>query len=309
MSEKVLVTGGAGYIGTLLVPMLLEKGYDVTIMDIFMWGMKPILHFASHPKFNIVTGDVRDRELMEKEVPKYDWIIHLASIVGYPACAADPILAKTTNVGGTKNVCDFLSPNQRLLYASTGSTYGKVAEICTEETPINPLSLYGSTKWEAENMAIDKGGSAMRFATVFGIAPRLRLDLLVNDFVYQAYHMKQIVLYEGHFRRTFLHCRDAANVYPFTMEHWDEMKGHAFNVGDSSMNYTKTELAHAIQKKLDFYLHEAQVGHDADARDYEVSYEKINKIGYKTEINLDQGIDELIRVLKHLRITNEWRNA
>lgn len=309
MAEKILVTGGAGYIGSLLCPMLLAEGYEVTILDNLKWGIKPILHFLAHPKCTLETGDVREAGLVRKLVEKHDIVLHLAAIVGYPACAADPILSRTTNVDGTRNVASAISPAQRLIYASTGSTYGKVAEICTEETPINPLSLYGQTKWEAENIALGVGGTALRFATVFGVAPRLRLDLLVNDFVYQAIHARQIVMYEGHFRRTFLHAQDAAQVYPFVLKNWDKMKGQAYNVGDASMNYTKREIAIEVKKRVDFYLHEAETGSDADARDYEVSYDKINRLGYKPKMNLALGIEELVRVLRHLYITNEWRNA
>ena len=307
--EKILVTGGAGYVGTILTPELLKRNYRVTLFDRFMWGYKPILHFASNNNLRIVKGDVRDKNLIAEEVKKHDIILHLAAIVGYPACAADPNLAKTTNINGTRNICDVISNNQKLIFASTGSTYGKVEGICTEETPINPLSLYGSTKWKAEKMILDKKGVGLRFATVFGISPRLRLDLMVNDFVYQAIHNKQIVLFEGYFRRTFLHVLDAVNSYLFTINNYDKMKGKAFNVGDENMNFTKKDIALAIKEKVDYYLHEGDIGEDLDKRDYEVSYEKISKLGYSAKITLDDGINELIKVLTPLTVTNEWRNA
>ncbi len=196
-----------------------------------------------------------------------------------------------------------------MIFASTGSTYGKVEGICTEETPIDPLTLYGSTKWEAEQMVRDAGGVSLRFATVFGVSPRLRLDLLVNDFVHQALHNKQIVLYEGHFRRTFLHVQDAANSYLLAIDRFDDMAGEAFNIGDNSMNYTKREIAMKIREHLDYYLHEADVGEDLDKRDYEVSYDKIHALGFNNTINLNDGVLELIKVLSHLQVTNEWRNA
>lgn len=306
---NILVTGGAGYIGTLLIPMLLEKGHKVTLLDNFLWGVQPILSFAAHKNFDIVSGDVRDENLVREQIKNKDMVIHLAAIVGYPACAKDPARAISTNVNGTKNVASNITKSQRLIFASTGSTYGKVDGVCTEDTPIAPLTLYGSTKSEAEKISLDAGGVALRFATVFGISPRLRLDLLVNDFTYQALHNKQIVLYEGHFRRTFLHSKDCANSYMFTIDHYDEMRGEAFNVGDDSMNYTKREIALLIKKHLKFYLHEADVGEDLDKRDYEVSYKKINNLGFKSEIDMETGILELIKVLKHIKITNEWRNA
>jgi nucleoside-diphosphate-sugar epimerase len=211
-------------------------------------------------------------------------------------------------VDGTRNVVEAIG-GQWLMFASTGSTYGKVEGLCTEDTPIAPLTLYGSTKWEAERMVIDKGGVALRFATVFGLSPRLRLDLLVNDFVYQAVSNRQIILYEGHFRRTFLHARDAAEAYLFTLANHERMKGQAFNVGDESMNYTKRQIALKIREHVDFYLHEAEVGQDLDKRDYEVSYEKLKGLGFSAGIDLDRGIDELVRVLRHLHVTNEWRNV
>ncbi len=170
-------------------------------------------------------------------------MLHLAAIVGYPACAADPTTAETTNVDGTRILVEALSASQMLVYASTGSTYGQCETVATEETPINPLTLYGRTKRDAERLVVDKGGVGLRFATVFGLSPRLRLDLLVNDFCYQAYHNKQVILFEGHHRRTFLHARDAAGVYPFTLDHYGQMKGDVYNVGASDMNYTKIEVA------------------------------------------------------------------
>ena len=305
---KILVTGGAGYIGSTLIPMLLERNYEVVLFDKFMWGVKPILHFATDPKLTIITGDIRNKEEVKDAMKGCDMVIHLAAIVGYPACASDRDSAISTNVEGTRNIVDQLD-GRDIIFASTGSTYGKVEGICTEDTPIDPLTLYGSTKWEAENMVTDYGGVAMRFATVFGVAPRLRLDLMVNDFVYQALHNRQIILYEGHFRRTFLHCWDAANVYPFAIDNMEQMRGKAYNVGNEAMNFTKRGVAKKINEYIDYYLHEADIGEDKDKRDYEVSYEKIRKLGYETTIGMDDGIQELIKVLKHIYVKSEWRNA
>ena len=305
---RVLVTGGCGYLGSMLVPLLLNREYQVTVLDRLMWGIKPILHFAAHPNLNLISGDIRDREVVRAAVQDTDVVFHLAAIVGYPACAADPAQAVSTNVDGTRNLVEALT-DQKLLFASTGSTYGKVEGRCTEETPIDPLTLYGSTKWQAERMVTGRGGVALRFATVFGVSPRLRLDLLVNDFVHQALHNKQIVMYEGHFRRTFLHARDAARSFVFALDHYDKMLGSAFNVGTNAMNYTKRGVAEEIAKQVDFYLHEADVGQDADQRDYEVCYDKIHRLGYTTTVNLAQGVAELVKILRHLRLTNEWRNC
>ena len=306
---KILVTGGAGYIGSILIPSLLERNYKVNLYDSFMWGIRPILHFANHPNLEVTTGDVRDENLLKKYIADADLVIHLAAIVGFPACASDPGRAISINLGGTKNVVNNLSPEQNLIFASTGSTYGKVDGICTEDTPIAPLTLYGSTKSEAEKICMDAGGVSLRFATVFGIAPRLRLDLIINDFIYQAIHARQIVLYEGHFRRTFLHAKDAADSYLFAIDNYAKMTGQAFNIGDNSMNYTKREIAKIIQKYVDYYLYEADVGEDLDKRDYEVSYEKINNLGFTSKIDIYQGVQELVKVLKHIVIKNDWRNA
>lgn len=307
--ENILVTGGAGYKGSLLIPNLLNLGYKVTLFDNFSWGYKPILHFASNENLKIIKGDIRDKKLISEEVKKHDIILHLAAIVGYPACSSDPDRARSINTTGTKNICDNISNNQKLVFASTGSTYGKVDGICTEETPINPLSLYGETKWEAEKMVLDKNGIGLRFATVFGISPRLRLDLLINDFVYQAIHNKQIVMFEGYFKRTFLHVIDAVESYIFSINNYEKMAGKAYNIGDESMNYTKKDIAIVIKDKTNYYLHEADFGEDIDKRDYEVSYERIKKLGFRSSVTIDKGIDELIKVLQPITIINEWRNA
>ncbi|MCB0310073.1 MAG: SDR family oxidoreductase, partial [Bdellovibrionales bacterium] len=291
-----------------LIPLLLKRQYKVTLLDNFTWGIKPVLHFITDNDLEIVSGDVRDENLIAKLIKEQDMVIHLAAIVGYPACAADRDRAYTTNVEGTRNITKCLD-GRKMIFASTGSTYGKVDGICDEDTPIDPLTLYGSTKWEAERLVSDVGGVALRFATVFGVAPRLRLDLLVNDFVYQALHARQIVMYEGHFRRTFLHVRDAVRSYLTAIDYFDKMKGQAFNVGDNTMNYTKREVALKVQEHVDFYLHEADVGEDLDKRDYEVSYDRINQYGFKAEIDMNRGIEELVKTLRHIKVTNEWRNA
>jgi nucleoside-diphosphate-sugar epimerase len=290
--------------------MLLEQGHHVTIFDSFMYGAQPVLGFSRHPHLELVKGDVRDAEAVKRIVKGRDWVMHLAAIVGYPACAADPFRATTTNVDGTRNVLEAMEKNQRLIFASTGSTYGKVIGTATEDTPIAPLTLYGKNKRDAERMIRSSAipHTILRFATVFGTAPRLRLDLLINDFVYQAVHSKQIVLFEGHFRRTFLHSSDAAAVYPFAMEHFEQMVGNVYNVGDESMNYTKREVALKIREYLNYYLHEADVGTDPDQRDYEVDYSRLKRLGYRAGVTLDEGIRELVKVLSVLTIQHPLRN-
>jgi nucleoside-diphosphate-sugar epimerase len=309
--DTILLTGGAGYIGSLLAPMLLEQGHKVTILDNFLYGAQSVLGFSRHPNLTLVKGDVRDEALIGRIVPNHDWVMHLAAIVGFPACAADPFRATTTNVEGTRNIVQAMSKQQRIIFASTGSTYGKVLGVATEETPIEPLTLYGRNKRDCEMLIRDAGVDhvSLRFATVFGSSPRLRLDLLINDFIYQAIHNKQIVLFEGHFRRTFLHSSDAAAIYPFTMKHFDKMNRGVFNVGDESMNYTKKQVAHLIAKYLRYYLHEADVGTDPDQRDYEVDYSKLRTLGFRARVTLDEGVQELIKVLSVLVIQHPLRNA
>ena len=306
---RILVTGGAGYIGSLLCPGLLDRGHEVILLDSLMFGVQPILHFITHPKLEVVLGDVRDRRVVTPLAGRVDAVLHLAAIVGYQACAAVPTTAETTNVDGTRVVVEALSASQLLVYASTGSTYGHCETVATEDTPINPLTLYGRSKRDAERLVVDKGGVGLRFATVFGLSPRLRLDVLVNDFCYQAYHHKQVIVFEGHHRRTFLHVRDAAAVHPFTLDHYAAMRGDVYNVGASDMNYTKIEVARAIRGLQPFYLHEAEVGEDLDKRNYEVSYAKINALGYHATITLEDGIREMLRVVPFIQQRSPWRNA
>jgi nucleoside-diphosphate-sugar epimerase len=308
--EKILVTGGAGYKGSMLIPMLLERGHKVVIYDNFMFGPQAILHFSSNPNLEIVEGDIRDANKLAETVRKCDTVIHLAGIVGFPACAADPDQANSVNVNGSLNLAMSMSKLQRLMYASTGSTYGVVDGSCDETSPTNPLSLYGRNKLDSERIFQDRLDNLVmfRFATVFGIAPRLRVDLIINDFVHQALHNKQIILYEGHHKRTFIHIKDCANVYPFALDNWDEMNGQIYNVGDDRGNYSKKDVAEMIKKIIPYYLHEADVGEDADKRDYTVKYDKIKKLGYERTIDVVDGIDEIAKVMKFVRFKNPWRN-
>lgn len=308
---KVLITGGAGYIGSMLAPALLSQGHQVTIYDSFVYGAMPLLGFSTNPNLEIVKGDVRDVPAIAKVIKNQDWIFHLAAVVGYPACAADPYLAMSTNLDGTRNVLEAMGKGQRLIFASTGSTYGKVEGVATEETPIAPLTLYGKSKRDGEVLIKDSDRDyvILRFATVFGSSPRMRLDLLINDFVYQALHNRQIVLFEGYFRRTFLHSSDAAAIYPFTMANFDKMCGKVYNVGDESMNYTKRDVALKIKEYVDYYLHEAQIGTDPDQRDYKVDYSRLKMLGFNAKVGLDEGIRELVKILRVLTVTNALRNA
>lgn len=307
--ENVLVTGGAGYLGSLLVPELLKRGCKVTVYDNFLWGINPLLHVAGSPKLDIIKGDVRDPRALEPHLKKADTVINLAAIVGYPACLANPLDARSINLDAARDICQRMSSSQHIIQASTGSTYGAVPGICDEDTPINPLTIYGETKAEAEKHILDRQGVPLRFATVFGVSPRLRLDLLVNDIVYQVVHFGTFVMYEGGARRTFLHSTDAVRSVLFTMDNYQKMKGRAYNVGDESMNYSKRQVAELVKQKRPYYLHYAEVGEDQDKRDYEVSYERIKALGYKAEVSMGDGIDELLKVLPNVNERSQFRNV
>lgn len=298
---KILVTGGVGYIGSVLVPMLLERGMKVRVLDNLLYGGHGLLYSYYNPNLEFIRGDITNRALVKKTIKGTDAIIHLAAIVGYPACNQHPELAKIVNIEGTKIICEERQIDQMLIFASTGSVYGVIEGTCTEESPLNPLSLYGRTKKKAEDIILESGNAIVyRFATAFGLSPRLRLDLLVNNFVYQALKMRQLIVYEKNFMRTFIHVRDICQSYIFGLDNFESLKNDVYNIGNENMNYTKEQLVQKIGKKIDYYYHFADFDGDEDKRNYYVSYEKIRNLGFKTEIDLDQGLDELIKGLQTL---------
>lgn len=304
--KKILVTGGCGYLGSTMVPMLLNEGYEVKVFDILRWGISSLLSVVDNPNLTIVKGDVTDHESLRPHVEAADCIIHLSAIVGFPACKKEPENAVNINQISTEFIASILKPNQRMVYASTGSCYGAVTGLCTEESQISPLTLYGETKAAGETAARAAGGVALRLATVFGSSPRPRTDLLINNLLQLAIKLKEFDVYEGHFRRTFLHVKDCAAAFIFAVQHYTSMTGQAFNVGDESMNMTKMDVAKAIERHVDgCHITESNAGEDLDKRDYEVSYQKIKKLGYKVERNVDDGLKELIKYLPHL---NEYES-
>tara|TARA_R100000008_G_C3582745_1_gene169757 strand:+ start:497 stop:1426 length:930 start_codon:yes stop_codon:yes gene_type:complete len=308
---KILVTGGAGYIGSTLVPELLALGHEVTVYDNLRFGGQGMLGLFKNPKFNLIKADVRDIAKLKEATKSVDAVIHLAAIVGYPACKNEPELATAVNVGSTKALASFLSKDQYILFGSTGSNYGVITDgVCTEETPLSPLSHYGRTKTEAERIVMNEcTATAYRFATAFGLSPRLRLDLLVNDFVNKALNDRYIVVYESHFMRTFIHVHDIARSFVFALENRDNMEGQVYNVGDDNMNCSKKGICEMIGDKVDYYLHLADFGSDADKRNYIVSYDKIASLGYRTTINLEAGVDELVAGLQAIKVANPYSNV
>ena len=308
--NKILVTGGAGYIGSILTPLLLTEGFKVTVYDSLLYGGSSLLPFVSNKNFSFVKDDIRNKESLAQSIEKNDVIIHLAAIVGLPACNKDQRLAHSVNVQGTKNVVDSLSPNQQLIHASTVSNYGaSPGDICNEKSPLNPASWYGKTKTEAEKIVLDfQNIVCLRFATAFGVSPRIRLDLLINDFVYQAYVNKFLILFEKTYKRTFVHAQDISRSILFAIRNFKKMMHSIFNIGDNANNYSKEEIALRIKKRIDYYLHFADIGEDEDKRNYSVSYDKINSLGFKTKKTVDEGIDELIKACQIFEFKHPYKN-
>jgi nucleoside-diphosphate-sugar epimerase len=308
MKERVLITGGAGYIGSVLCHALLQKGFQVTVIDNLYYKQASLLPYLADSSFRFVCNDACNEKILKEETEKADILIPLAALVGAAACDRAPILAKALNLDAIASLLKYSSQSQMILYPNTNSGYGigKKDQFCTEETPLNPISLYGKLKVESEKILLDSGRAvSFRLATVFGISPRMRLDLLVNDFTFRACHDRFIVLFEEHFKRNYIHVRDVANAFLFGIEHFNQMKGNAYNVGLSSANLSKRELCEKIKAFLpDFYIHSASVGEDPDKRDYIVSNEKIEKLGWRPMTSLEQGIQEIIAGYPILRMNN-----
>jgi len=309
---KILVTGGAGYIGSILVPVLLKKGFKVTVLDNLMHSQNSLLECCADPKFDFIKGDICDENLMAKLITQFDVIIPLAAIVGAPACKINPTVTRLVNYDAHINIIKKISLSQMVLFPTTNSGYGigEKDAYCTEESLLRPISEYGRTKVEVEKALLDKGNAiTYRLATVFGMSPRMRMDLLVNDFTYRAYKDRSIILFEEHFRRNYIHIRDVAKAFIFGIENYDKMKGQPFNVGLSSANLTKRQLCEKIKEYVpEFYIHSAAVGEDPDKRDYLVSNEKIESLGWSPDHTLDTGIQELLKGYKILK-PNKFANV
>ena len=294
--KKVLITGGAGYLGSVLTEVLLNKGYQVTVLDNLTYKQASLVPFSYHKNFRFILGDVRDENTLNPLVASHDVIIPLAAIVGMPACKANPQATIDINYKQVQNIVDWSVRDQMILIPNTNSQYGSSTEIITEDSPFKPLSLYAETKCDAEKAVLDSGnGIAMRLATVFGTSYRMRMDLLVNDFVYKAMTDGYLVLFESHFTRNYIHVRDIANTFLFMIENYKECNNNAFNVGLTEANCTKLELAQTIQKYIpDLIIVENNFKQDFDQRNYMVSNAKLESKGWKPEFTLERGIQELI---------------
>jgi len=301
---KILVTGGAGYLGSILVPELLNEKHEVTVIDNFMYKQTSLNHLCVNPKFDIVRGDVRVETTMWSLLKKADIVIPLAAYVGAPLCNQDPIGASTTNKDAIFMMIKHLSKNQLVIMPTTNSAYG-TGDYCTEESPLNPISLYAKDKVEVEKQLMEHPNAiSYRLATVFGMSPRMRLDLLVNDFTYRAVNDSALVLFESHFKRNYIHVRDIASAFLHAINNYDSMVGEVYNVGLSNANVSKWELCEIIQKQLPhFTFMQAEVGVDPDQRNYIVSNEKIEKTGFTPQHSLESGIKELIKGYKMIRNT------
>jgi len=310
---KVLVTGGAGYVGSVLVPALLAEGWQVTVLDNFLYRQTSLLDCCHNPNLTVVRGDVRDERTLSESLRGVDALLPLACLTGAPLCDRDPIQARQVNLEAIQQCVRLREPRQRILFPTTNSGYGIGAPgaYCTEESPLRPVSLYGRLKVEAEQAVLGAGNSlTFRLATAFGISPRMRLDLLVNDFVYRAVTDGFLVLFQGHFRRNFIHVRDIARAFIHGLKNFDAMQGRPYNVGLSEANLTKRQLCEEIRKQLPrFYFTEAEVGEDPDKRDYLVSNERIEGTGFRPQVSLSAGIAELIKGYQVLRARNGLANV
>ncbi len=301
---KILVTGGAGYKGTVLTRRLLEQGYRVTVADNFMYGYEPVMHLATNKSLTIEKLDIRNGIAGLKN---FDVIFHLAGISGFPACASNPNSAQLINVEASRLLARDLSPGQMLINASTTSLYGKSGKPCDEETAVDPVSTYARTKLAAEEILHEKPNVvSLRFATVFGFSTRMRMDLMINDFVYKAVKEKVIVLFDSFAKRTFIHVDDAADCYLFTMNNFDRMKGGIYNAGGNNLNFSKEEITEKIRQKVEFSVVNSELK-DKDLRHFIVNFDKIEKLGYTPAKTVDEGIDELIRVYGFYEYFSHYR--
>ena len=310
---KILITGGSGYLGSVITGNFLQKGAKVTVLDNLMYNQTSSIIYSHDKNFKFIYGDVRNKSLLKDLVFDFDVIIPLAAIVGFPACDRDKDLATAVNYEHVRYICELIKgTNTKIVYPNTNSGYG-IGESgeCTEESPLNPISHYGVTKVKAEGEVLGIGGISVRLATVFGTSPRMRMDLLVNEFVYKALTDKYITIFEKDFVRNYIHIRDVASIFTFMVEHYDKNSGEVFNVGLSDANLSKEQLVEKIKGYVpDFAITYSDYYSDPDKRDYIVSNEKVEATGFKAEYSLDDGIEELIKTYTILiqDLSSKYRN-
>lgn len=296
---KILVTGGSGYIGSILVPELINHNYEVTVIDNFMYKQSSLNHLCVFKNFKIINGDIRDKKLMASLLNSHDLIIPLAAIVGAPLCSKDPFSAQSINHDAIIDMINIVSKDKIIIMPTTNSAYGSGDKnnYCDENSPLNPISKYAIDKVEIEKLLMNRENSiSYRLATVFGMSPRMRIDLLVNDFTYRAFHDSALVVFEGHFKRNYIHIRDVVRAFIHAIENINMMKGQIYNVGLSDANLSKIELCKEIQKHIiNFTFVEEKIKKDPDQRNYIVSNEKIESSGFKPKFSLSDGIKELIK--------------
>lgn len=303
--SNITVTGGGGYIGSVLVPLLLSRGHKVTVIDSFIYGQDSLLDCCVNKNLTVMRADVRDGECVKKAVDGADFIIPLAAMVGFPLCDFDKTAAQTVNVDAIELLLSIREKGQKIVFPCSNSGYGTTdgETFCTEDSPMLPISLYGRTKVTAEKAILESGESlSFRFATLFGASPRMRTDLLVNDFVKRAVNDKVISVFEGSFKRNYLHVRDAAGAFLFAIENFEKMKGRPYNCGLSSANLSKLELCEKIKEHIPSMRYfEVPFATDPDKRDYIVSNERLESMGWSPGYSLDDGIEELIKVYRIIR--------
>lgn len=308
---KILVTGGAGYIGSELVPQLLHEKFEVTVIDNLLYGVDGLIPCFPNKNFILKNEDVYNSDFIKNNISNFDFIVHLAAIVGYPACKKNPELAINTNFKATKQIYNLAQEsNIPFIFASTNSNYGHVKSgYCTEETPLSPVSIYGETKTNSEKTILSGTNFLiLRFATAFGISNRMRLDLLINDFVFQAIKNKNLTVYEKNFERSFIHVRDISQNIIFSLKNFSKLKNNIFNIGNEELNLSKKNIVEFLKKKIDFYLHFAEFEKDEDMRNYKIDYTKSKKAGFKSYTNLNKGVDELIEVCKNIKKISQYSN-
>ncbi|MBF0384364.1 MAG: NAD(P)-dependent oxidoreductase [Candidatus Omnitrophica bacterium] len=308
---KILVTGGAGYIGSVMVPMLLSMGHEVTVLDNFMFNQTSLLDCCHFKTLQIIRGDTRNEDLIKRLIKDKDAIFPLACLTGAPLCSKEPAMAEDVILKAMRLILKLRGKGQVIIYPTTNSGYGigEKGKFCTEDTPLRPVSLYGKLKVQAENEILEAGnGITLRLATAFGVSPRMRLDLLVNDFAYRALNDRYVILFEAHFKRNYIHVRDVAKAFIHSLDNFAKMKDQAYNVGLSDANLSKKELCEEIKKHVpEFYFLESAVGEDPDKRDYIVSNEKIEKTGYMPDVSLSDGIKELVKGYQAIK-RNQFAN-